>query len=95
MGPDMVCRGDRLVEAMARYGAGAKAPALFVYSSNDRFFGPELARSMHAAYAAAGGEAEFVEAPATGLDGHAYFSRRVDDWGPRVEAFLQRVGAAP
>lgn len=95
MGPDTVCRDDRLVEAMARYGRRVRVPALFVYSSNDRFFGPELARAMHGAYVAAGGEAELVQAPATGLDGHAYFARRMDDWAPRIEAFLQRAGALP
>ena len=92
MAPDMVCRGDRLVEAMSRYCAAVNAPALFIYSSNDRFFGPGLARSMHAAYEASGGAAEFVEAPATGLDGHAYFASRTHDWAPRVESFLRRAG---
>jgi dienelactone hydrolase len=95
MGPDQVCRGDRLVEAMARYGERTRVPALFVYSSNDRFFGPGLARAMHSAFAAAGATADFIEAPATGNDGHVYFARRMDDWAPRVESFLKRVGAAP
>ena len=40
-----------------------------------------------------GGIAEFVEAPATGLDGHAYFARAMDDWSPRVSTFLKRIGA--
>lgn len=95
MGPDQVCGEHRLVEAMSRYGRGARVPALFVYSVNDRFFGPELARRMHEAYVRAGGRAEFVAAPATGLDGHGYFARRMDDWSPRVRAFLKQVGAAP
>lgn len=93
LGPDQVCGEERLVEAMSRYGRNATAPTLFIYSANDRFFGPALARRMHAAFNASGAAAEFVEAPPTGLDGHGYFARRMDDWAPRVEDFLRRVGA--
>lgn len=92
-GPDDVCGEAQLVEAMARYGAGARVPQLWIYSSNDRFFGPALAHRMHTAHQAAGGSAQFVEAPATGLDGHGYFATSMDDWSPRVEAFLTRIGA--
>ena len=94
-GPDDVCGESRLVEAMGRYGRSSRVPELWIYSVNDRFFGPELARRMHGAFVAAGGNAEFFQAPATGLDGHGYFARAMDDWSPRVAAFLKRVGAAP
>jgi dienelactone hydrolase len=94
-GPDDVCGEARLVEAMGRYGRGARVPGLWVYSVNDRFFGPSLARRMHAAFVHAGGEAQLFEAPAIGDDGHGYFARAMDDWSPRVAAFLRRVGAAP
>ena len=94
-GPDDVCGEERLVEAMARYGSAARVPELWIYSVNDRFFGPGLARRMHAAFVHSGGRAELIEAPATGLDGHGYFARAMDDWAPRAAAFLQRIGAAP
>jgi hypothetical protein len=48
---------------------------------------------MYQAFVQAGGNAEFVEAPPTGLDGHSYFARAMDDWAPRVTQFLQRIGA--
>jgi pimeloyl-ACP methyl ester carboxylesterase len=92
-GPDDVCGEAQLVEAMARYGKGSQVPQLWIYSGNDRFFGPALARRMHGAHQAAGGSAQLVEAPPTGLDGHGYFASAMDDWSPRVEAFLARVGA--
>lgn len=94
LGPDQVCGESRLVEAMSRYGGSARVPGLWIYSANDRFFGPGLARLMHAAFVRAGGSAEFVEAPPTGLDGHGYFARAMDDWSPRVAGFLRRVGGA-
>lgn len=93
LAPGQVCGEERLVEAMARYGRGLRVPQLWIYSRNDRFFGPELARRMHAAFLASGGSAEFVDAPAVGLDGHGYFARAMDDWAPRVEDFLARIGA--
>jgi hypothetical protein len=70
-------------------------PELWIYSSNDRYFGPELARRMHRAFVQSGGAAELVVAPPTGLDGHGYFARAMDDWRPRVERFLERIGARP
>jgi pimeloyl-ACP methyl ester carboxylesterase len=93
MDADKVCAESRLVDAMARYGGAARVPELWLYSANDRFFGPSLARRMYDAFVRSGGNAEFVEAPVTGLDGHAYFARAVDDWAPRVRRFLQRAGA--
>ena len=85
------CAVDRLGEAMARYGRATRVPELWLYSANDRFFGPALARRMFEAFVAAGGNAQFVQAPPVGLDGHAYFARAVDDWAPIVRAFLARV----
>jgi pimeloyl-ACP methyl ester carboxylesterase len=93
LAPGQVCGEDQLIEAMARFGGGARVPELWIYSRNDQFFGPGLARRMHAAFTGSGGSAEFVEAPAVGLDGHGYFARAMDDWAPRVEGFLARIGA--
>jgi dienelactone hydrolase len=93
LAPDQVCGESRLVEAMARYGAAARVPELWIYSVNDRFFPPHLARRMYEAFVRAGGAAEFVEAPAYGIDGHGYFARAMEDWSPRVAAFLRRIGA--
>lgn len=94
LGPDHVCGETRLVDAMSRYGSAARVPELWIYSVNDRFFPPKLARRMYEAFVGSGGVAEFVEAPATGLDGHGYFARAMDDWSPRVATFLKRIGAA-
>ena len=94
-GPDDVCGEAKLVEAMGRYGGAARVPELWIYSANDRYFGPSLARRMHRAFVQSGGAAELVEAPPVGLDGHGYFTRSMDDWRPRVERFLERIGARP
>jgi len=91
--PDHVCGEARLVEAMGRYGRTARVPELWIYSTNDHFFGPPLARRMHAAFVEAGGRADFVAAPESGIDGHGYFVRGMGDWTPRVAQFVRRIGA--
>jgi dienelactone hydrolase len=90
-GPNDVCDASSLSRAMGKYGAAARVPQLWVYSTNDLFFGPSVARAMHAAFTAAGGKAEFIEAPPYGDDGHHLFNARgTSIWSPMVDAFLRR-----
>ena len=91
--PDHVCGEARLVDAMGRYGRTARVPELWLYATNDHFFAPPVARRMHAAFVQAGGKAEFVVAPESGVDGHGYFVRGIGDWTPRVAEFVRRIGA--
>lgn len=84
-----VCDQDRLVNAFGELGRTARVPMLWVYSENDLYFWPELARRFHAAFQAAGGRAQFIAAPPFGRDGHALFSRSgASIWVPMVDAFL-------
>jgi hypothetical protein len=43
---------------------------LWIYSENDTYFGPDLAKRMHEAFTATGGNAEFQMLPPFGSDGH-------------------------
>ena len=87
---DEVCREERLIEAMRGFGRRSRLPMLWVYTENDRYFGPELSRRMHAAFASAGGNAEFILAPPFGRDGHSLFSPGgIPQWTPHVDKFLQ------
>jgi dienelactone hydrolase len=87
---DDVCQEDLLVEAFRHFGKSSRVPMLWVYSQNDRFFGPALAPKFHAAFTAGGGVAEFVKAPAVGEDGHSFFARAIPQWTPIVDAFLKK-----
>jgi dienelactone hydrolase len=86
-----VCSPDALVSAAARYGGGSHVPQLWLYSSNDRFFGPEIAGRLHRAFQDAGGKAEFVAAPPFGEDGHRYI-RAIEQWRGKVDGFLAAIG---
>jgi dienelactone hydrolase len=89
--PDEVCVADRLVRAYGTFGATSRIPMLWVYTENDRFFGPALARKFHSAFTEAGGRAQFIAAPAFGEDGHSLFSERgLPVWTRYVDDFLAR-----
>lgn len=89
-GDNEVCGEDKLVEAFATLGRTARVPMLWVYSENDLYFWPELARRFHTAFQASGGRAKFVAAPAFGRDGHSLFSPRgASIWLPILDAFLR------
>ena len=88
---DEVCREDRLVEAFRVYGTRSRIPMLWVYARNDHFFGPRLAQQLKNAFAGAGGNVEFVAAPAFDRDGHHLFSMDgIPVWAPYVDDFLRR-----
>ena len=89
---DDVCDEAALVRAFAAMGKTSRIPMLWVYASNDKFFRPELAHRMHAAFTAAGGRAQFIDAPAFGRDGHALFSATgASIWTPMVDGFLREM----
>ncbi|MDB5580178.1 MAG: dienelactone hydrolase [Bradyrhizobium sp.] len=89
---DDVCDEDALVRAFASMGKTSRVPMLWVYAGNDKFFGPQLAHRMHAAFTAAGGRARLIDAPAFGRDGHTLFSASgAAIWTPMVDAFLREM----
>jgi len=63
---------------------------LWIYSRNDTYFGPEIAKRMHSAFVAAGGNAEYHVLPAFGDDGHFLIdsANGVPLWAPLVSRFL-------
>jgi dienelactone hydrolase len=96
--PQNPCGADRLDDLYRSYGAAAKVPSLWLYSPNDRFWGPRLPRQWFRSFTAAGGQAEFVELPRFGEDGHKSFAGNSSAWKPAFERFLRKIGfldAAP
>jgi dienelactone hydrolase len=90
---DDVCNPDGLVQAFTAFGKTSRLPTLWVYATNDSYFGPELARRLHDGFRAGGGKATFIAAPAYGDDGHYLYSvAGRPQWTPYVDAFLRERG---
>jgi dienelactone hydrolase len=89
--PNYNCSPDALVTAAGRFGAAARQPSLWLYTSNDKFFAPELSTRMYEAYRGAGGNARLVPLPDFGKDGHSLFGAQtgVPVWAPHVQTFLK------
>ena len=84
-----VCDEDALVRAFATIGRTSRIPTLWIYAQNDKYFGPRLARRMHAGFTEAGGQARLIDAPPFGEDGHSLYSRGIALWTPMVDSFLR------
>jgi dienelactone hydrolase len=91
---DEPCQPDRLRAAFASYGGSNRTATLWLYSRNDRFWGPQYPKAWFAAFAAAGGRGAFVELPADKNNGHYIFNRNPPAWQPAVERFLADNGFA-
>jgi pimeloyl-ACP methyl ester carboxylesterase len=95
--PNNNCRPDQLIAAAGILGRTATIPMLWIYTENDSYFAPPLAKAMHDAFAASGGQAEFLQLPAFGQDGHGLFFGKGGSaiWGPPMQAYLARVLGPP
>lgn len=88
-----VCNEDGLVQAFATFGKTSRVPMLWVYATNDLFFGPELARRLYDGFRGNGGNAKFIAAPPYGDDGHYLYSvAGRPQWTPHVDGFLREQG---
>jgi len=90
--PNNNCAPDKLVEATADFGRTARTPMLWIYITNDTYFGPELSKRMHEAYTAAGGSAEYHLMPPFGNEGHIFIDSpdSIPQWSPLVAQFLDK-----
>ena len=90
--PDVVRDEANLIASYAKYGKTIRVPSLWLYSQNDHYFGPDLARRFLKAFQAGGAEVEFISLPPYGADGHSSFVRAKDNWYAPVLEFLKRIG---
>ena len=82
------CSLERLTALFAGYGETARIPTLWLYSENDKYWGPQLPRDWAKAFSERGGRAEFVQLPPYKDDGHPSFTGNPEGWKPAVEKFL-------
>ncbi len=91
--PGKSCAPDKIRDAFAAYGKTTRSPSLWLYAPNDKFWGPDMPRQWHTAYAAGGSATEFFATPPVpGTDGHELIFVGRELWSASVEAFLTRIG---
>jgi len=92
------CDLSGVVDAFRAFGKAAHKrgdlPMLWIYSENDHWFPPEMARQFDAAYKKGGGLNQFVMAPPDGEDGHHLYMH-VAAWSDTVTAFLKTQNLLP
>jgi dienelactone hydrolase len=77
---------------LAQAGRGTSPPMLWLYSENDRNYGPAAIHSYHRAFTRAGGSAELRVFAPIGHDGHILLPPHVEVWSATVGDFLDRIG---
>ena len=91
-----VCNARALTRAFRAAGRDARVPALWLYSTADRFFWPSLTRTNFDAYVAGGAPArlEMLGPLWHADDGHELFQLGGRElWQPRISTFLRDIGA--
>ena len=90
--PENPCSAYRLATLYKDYGATSKVPTLWLYSENDRYWGPALPKKWFSGFVDAGGKARFVQLPPYKEDGHGIFTGNSSSWKPAFEEFLRDIG---
>lgn len=90
------CRPDLMTSVMMGYAQTMRAPALWFYVENDKYFGPEVAKSWFAAFESAGAKGIFVMHPPYGPDGHLLFYAKesIPIWMKSMNDFFKSYGLA-
>jgi dienelactone hydrolase len=85
------CEPSALVRAAGKYGSTARVPMVWLYTANDSYFEPALARRMADAYNGTGGRADFRALGPDGKDGHNLLTSATGSavWQPIVADFLR------
>lgn len=94
--PGKPCGIPEMLATTTRQARKGGPPMLWLYSANDRFFGPAFAQALHRAFQRGGGRAELHVLPPLGEDakneGHNLFGLANDTWQPMADSFLARFG---
>ncbi len=87
--PGHACNEQKLIETMGSFGK-AKVPTLWIYSEDDTFFRPALARAMFEDFLRNGGRGKLVITPPLG---HSLLNRRDarSVWAPYSDQFLDEL----
>lgn len=90
------CAADTMATVISGYARTTTVPVLWLYSENDKYFGPAASRAWYTAFESAGGKGRFVMGPPHGNDGHLLFyaADGLPVWSAAIESFLREFGVA-
>jgi dienelactone hydrolase len=85
---------DGRIAAFSAFARTTRLPSLWFYTANDHSSRPPFVSRLHAAYRAAGGDAELHQLGSFKRDGHALFGDPdgTPIWAPSFRAFGHRLG---
>jgi dienelactone hydrolase len=88
------CAPDAMAALITNYAGTTKAPVLWLYAENDKYFGPAASKAWFTAFEKGGGKGSYVLNAAHGNDGHLLFYAPdgIAVWSPVVQAFLRDAG---
>ncbi len=90
------CSEDGYVGAFGDFGKEAKVPALWLYSTTDKLFWPELVDRAFEAYASNGAPVRLDRVGPLWFTGNGHFLVALggrEFWRPRIDDFLNAIGA--
>lgn len=91
--PGKSCAPEKVGEAYAGYGKTTRVSSLWLYAENDLFWGGDIPKAWHAAFAAGGSPTKLVSTPALpNADGHDLIFIGSSLWREPVDAFLKQLG---
>jgi dienelactone hydrolase len=90
--PGQPCSPNSIAHYWGGLAKTAKAPMLWLYWQNDKYWGEEVPRKWHKAWTDGGGQAALTMFPPAGEDGHNGINTDMDHWLPVVDAFLVQLG---
>jgi dienelactone hydrolase len=91
--PGHSCDPGQVLELYARYGRTTTLPSLWMYASNDQYWGFDEPLRWHEAFAKGGSHATFVHAaPVPDGDGHGLSRHAQALWAPALDKFLADIG---
>jgi len=90
--PGVPCNPAATTRYWSSIAKQAKAPMLWLYWDNDKYWGSSNPRLWHQAWQDGGGQAQFAGFDAIGEDGHGGINLDMDRWLPVVDQFLQSLG---
>lgn len=90
--PGKPCNPAATTHYWGSIAKNAKAPMVWLYWENDKYWGPDIPKLWFQAWQDGGGKAQFAGFDAVGEDGHSGINLDMDRWLPVVDQFLQSLG---